>query len=208
MRLAILGAVLALVLALQAGTAAADGDPASDVLLFQNTFLPYNPPMDKALATEVNQATAAAKKARYPIRVAVIGSTLDLGAITGLWKQPKRYARFLYAELYGYRGGLLVVMPNGFGTAGLPPAKARRALAGLRVGAGINGLGRAALEGTRRLAAAGGHPLPATTASAPSGSTAPAHTGSSTLVVALVVAAILALALAAGYLLARRRLRT
>jgi LPXTG-motif cell wall-anchored protein len=208
MRLAILAAALVVVFALQAGTVAADGDPASDVLLFQNTFLPYNPPMDKALAAQLDQATAAAKKAHYPIRVAVIGSTLDLGAITGLWKQPKRYARFLYAELYGYRGGLLVVMPNGVGTAGLPPARARRALAGLSIGPGINGLGRAALDGTRRLAAAGGHPLPTTTPTPPSSSGGPAHTGSSTVVVALVVAAILALALGAGYLLARRRLRT
>jgi hypothetical protein len=208
MRLAIAGALLALVLVLQAATAAADGDPASDVLLFQNTFLPYNPPMDKALAAQLAQAAAASKKAHYPIRVAVIGSTLDLGAITGLWRQPRRYARFLYAELYGYRGGLLVVMPNGFGTAGMPPARARRALAGLTIGPGINGLGRAALAGTRRLAAAGGHPLTTSTPSTPPGSTSSAHTGSSTLVVALVVAAILALALGAGYLLARRRLRT
>ena len=54
--------------------------------------------------------------AGFPIRVAIIASRSDLGAITGLWLKPRAYARFLGLELsLAYTGRLLVVMPNGFG---------------------------------------------------------------------------------------------
>jgi hypothetical protein len=52
--------------------------------------------------------------------VALIGSRLDLGAVTSLWRQPQRYAQFLSQELfYVYKGPLLIVMPNGYGIAKL-----------------------------------------------------------------------------------------
>ncbi len=116
-------AVLAasLVVAACAATAApalADGDPASDVLLFQPAFFPYAPPSAGAKA-ELLGAVAAAKKAGYAIRVAVIQSRRDLGADPELYAKPQLYARFLDAELRsaGYFGALAVVMPQGFGVA-------------------------------------------------------------------------------------------
>ena len=48
--------------------------------------------------------------------MAIISSRTDLGAVTGLWRQPRNYARFLGLELsLAYKGRLLVVMPNGIG---------------------------------------------------------------------------------------------
>jgi hypothetical protein len=117
------GAVLAVSLAVAvcAATAApamADGDPASDVLLFQPAFFPYAPPSADAKA-QLLGAVAAAKKAGYTIRVAVIQSRRDLGADPELYAKPQLYARFLDAELRsaGYFGALAVVMPQGFGVA-------------------------------------------------------------------------------------------
>jgi hypothetical protein len=61
-------------------------------------------------------AVAAANKAGFTIRVALIYSNYDLGSVTVLWRRPRTYARFLGAELgFVYKQRLLIVMPNGFG---------------------------------------------------------------------------------------------
>ena len=108
----------AAVFAVAAAAALADGDPASDVLLFQPAFFPYAAPSDSARA-ELRGAVAAARQAGYTIRVAVIQSRRDLGANPELYAQPQLYAKFLDAELRsaGYFGALAVVMPQGFGVA-------------------------------------------------------------------------------------------
>jgi hypothetical protein len=104
--------------AVSTAPARADGDPASDVLLFQPAFFPYAPPSADAKA-ELLGAVAAAKKAGYTIRVAVIQSRRDLGADPELYAKPQLYAKFLDAELRSarYFGALAVVMPQGFGVA-------------------------------------------------------------------------------------------
>jgi hypothetical protein len=101
-----------------AAPALADGDPASDVLLFQPAFFPYAAPSSGAKA-ELLGAVAAAKKAGFTIRVAVIQSRRDLGADPELYGKPQLYAKFLDAELRSarYFGALAVVMPQGFGVA-------------------------------------------------------------------------------------------
>jgi hypothetical protein len=98
--------------------ALADGDPASDVLLFQRAFFPYAAPSNDAKA-QLLGAVAAAKRAGYTIRVAVIQSRRDLGANPELYAKPQLYATFLDAELRSarYFGALAVVMPQGFGVA-------------------------------------------------------------------------------------------
>jgi len=108
-RLAVLLALASLVVV---PLARADADPASDYLLGQSTFVPSEVPADaaKPLTTVVAQA----KSGGYTIRVALIASKYDLGGVSVLYKQPKRYARFLGTELtLIYHGRLLVVMPNG-----------------------------------------------------------------------------------------------
>jgi hypothetical protein len=97
------------------GTAAADGDPASDVLYLRNVFLPFPaPPRDAADALQgaVDQAYAG----RFRVKVAVIASAPDLGSVPELFNKPTQYAKFLGTELRSfYVGPLLVTMPAGFG---------------------------------------------------------------------------------------------
>jgi hypothetical protein len=54
--------------------AAADGDPASDVLLTQSLFLPEDVPVTGAQAAQLQQLLKETPRAGYQIRVAVIGS--------------------------------------------------------------------------------------------------------------------------------------
>ena len=109
---AVLVVVAALILA---GSAAADGDPASDVLYLKNVFLPFPPPSQGAvrgLEHSVDQAYAK----RFRVKVAVIASAPDLGSVPELFDKPTQYAKFLGTELRSfYVGPLLVAMPAGFG---------------------------------------------------------------------------------------------
>src|SRR3954453_23411029 len=103
----------------------ADGDPASDYLLTQNVFVPFDGKVPKEQADALNAVVLDAKKKGYTIRVALISREFDLGAVPSLWRKPKTYARFLGQELFFvYKGRLLVVMPNGYGVsrAGKPLA--------------------------------------------------------------------------------------
>ena len=99
------------------GSARADGDPASDVLLGQDVFLPYSP-VAPAVQQHLYAVTAAARRAGYPLKVALISATTDLGVVPSLFGKPSSYAQFLSAELAGVvPGPVLVVMPSGFGLA-------------------------------------------------------------------------------------------
>jgi hypothetical protein len=101
--------------ALLAGPALADGDPASDVLYLQDVFLPYQAP-SKDASGALDSAVTKANASGYRIKVAVIGSKLDLGTAGALFGKPDTYARFLGAEVqFFYQGHLLVVMPGGYG---------------------------------------------------------------------------------------------
>src|ERR1700759_4183242 len=96
--------------------ALADGDPGSDVLVNQSRFLASDSGISITQQEQLGALLAAAQHAGFPVRVAVIAGPSDLGAITGLWRKPQAYARFLGLELsLSYSGRLLVVMPNGFG---------------------------------------------------------------------------------------------
>jgi hypothetical protein len=113
-------AVALLAVVLLAGVAAqsarADGDPASDYLLVQRVFVPYEGATAARQQHDLTSAVAAANKAGFAIRVAVIYSNYDLGSVTVLWRKPRTYARFLGVELgFVYKQRLLIVMPNGFG---------------------------------------------------------------------------------------------
>jgi hypothetical protein len=138
----------------------ADSDPASDILPTQNVFLPYQPRVSANLKADLLGATTAAKKAGYPIKVAIIATAADLGGVPNLFNQPTRYAGFLGPEISFNKKAqpLLVVMPVGLGTFQAGP-KATSAIAGIKVEDGADGLANAALEGISKLAAAAGHPI-------------------------------------------------
>jgi hypothetical protein len=146
-----------------ASAALGDADPASDVLLGQSVFYPYNPAVSANLQSTLNAATGAARQAHFPIKVALIHAPEDLGAITGLFGKPQTYARFLYRELgafYGAHAPLLVVMPNGYGVQDMSSA-ATTAVASLPKPATNHSddLARAAITAVGKLAAAAGHPI-------------------------------------------------
>jgi hypothetical protein len=164
-----------------APAALADGDPASDILLYQDAYLPYGQVLPARIQANVQQVAANANAAGFPLRVAVLGSEDDMGALVSLYGKPQQYARFLHGEFVSGPGAyrrhaasaararsgaagraaqaaLLVVMPNGYGVAGSVPAAGRRAVEGTRVDArdGLS-LGEAAVQGVARLAEASGH---------------------------------------------------
>jgi hypothetical protein len=152
-------AILALAGASSAASAKADGDPASDVLATQSLFLPQDAAVPTRQATQLAAVLQEAARSGYPIRVALIASSTDLGSITELWNQPQSYAQFLGQELsLVYRGALLVVMPGGLGVyhvgGSAPVERGILSAAGPRAG-----IGAAALTAIRNLAAAAGHPL-------------------------------------------------
>jgi hypothetical protein len=122
---------LALLLVLTA-SAQADGDPASDVLVFKAYFLPYAPQTPVDAEQQLNVATAAADRAGYPIRVAVISGPADLGIVPQYDGKPAEYAPFLGQELkFAYKGGLLIVMDDGYGLYGIDDPKVLEALKAL-----------------------------------------------------------------------------
>lgn len=95
----------------------ADGDPASDVLASQRLFLPTD--ADVPIREQLQLSALLNESARkgYPLRVAIIASASDLGSVTPFWHRPETYAHFLGGELaLIYRGTVLVVMPNGYGS--------------------------------------------------------------------------------------------
>lgn len=113
--MAAIAAVLACGAMLGTPASLADGDPASDVLFATDVYLPYPPP-SKTTGQALRNATAAAYKHGYRLKVAVIATEADLGAIPSLFGKPTEYARFLGVELSTYYiGPLLIVMPAGYG---------------------------------------------------------------------------------------------
>jgi hypothetical protein len=157
-RLAVASLLAACCLAVPA--AHANGDPASDYLLTQNTFIPFDANVAKEQAEALNEIVADAKEKGYTIRVALIGKVFDLGAVPSLWLKPKTYARFLGQELFFvYKGRLLVVMPNGYGVSrgGKPLASGQRVVDALpKPGEDGAALAAAATRAVQRLAAQSG----------------------------------------------------
>ena len=162
-RVALLTAIVVLALALVPAIAGADGDPASDVLLSQRVFVPWDGGASARQTARLEAVVAAAGRAGYPVRVALIASSSDLGSVTPLWRRPQDYAEFLGVELsLAIHGSVLVVMPNGIGVyrPGVAAATARAALAASVARTGHGSLAAIAESAVEALAAAAGRPLP------------------------------------------------
>ena len=119
------GAIAVIVAALLVQSALADGDPASDYLISQQVFVPFEGVSTKT-AGEITALLNDSEQKGFPLKVAVIGSRYDLGAVPSLFGKPQQYASFLGQEdYYFFKDELLVVMPNGYGLykhAGVPAA--------------------------------------------------------------------------------------
>jgi cytochrome oxidase Cu insertion factor (SCO1/SenC/PrrC family) len=181
--------------------ARADGDPASDVLVSQNLYLPADAGASGGQVAQLNAVLRAVKRSGTPVRVAVIPSAYDLGSVDPLWRRPDSYARFLGVELsLIYRQALLIVMPNGFGLnwPGHSTEAADARLAHIRIVSGGRGIVAATEAAVRAVAASeGGAVVPSRSAGADGG----------TREVAVIAGAVVAL-LAAGTVLrvaSRRR---
>lgn len=204
--------------------AAADGDPGSDVLVYQPLFLASDAGISVSEQVKLGGLLQDAQRAGFPIRVAIISGPSDLGAVTALWQKPQAYARFLGIELsLTYTGRLLVVMPGGFGFnwPGHSSAAAYRTLGQIRIGGGGTGLANATEAAVGALATADGVKLPAASGAAasqpasaasqnsqPAGSNSePAASGASTdSLVAIIVVGLAALG-GLGYLMRRQLAR-
>ena len=155
-RVAVLVALLALLLP---AAARANGDPASDVLLTNQVFLPFEAPISKQAAQELRATVAEANKKGFKIRVAVIAFTGDLGTATVLWRKPQPYSKFLWSEIaFVYSNRLLVAMPSGFGfwNGKKPVAKELLVLKGRKPGATPTALVQSTTAAVRALAKANG----------------------------------------------------
>ena len=145
------------------GVARANGDPASDVLLTDQVFLPYEAPISGSAAGDLRRTVIAANKKGYKLRVALIAFTSDLGTAVSLWKHPEDYSNFLGKEIaFVYTGPLLVSMPSGYGfyNRGKPVAKELQVLAKLKPGTTPTALAESTTAAVRALAAAKGLALP------------------------------------------------
>jgi MYXO-CTERM domain-containing protein len=178
--------------------ARADGDPASDVLLAQDVFYPYQPKVSPALEAGLEKTLRAAARADgLHLKVAIIGTAEELGLVPKLFGYPQAYAQFLDREIsFNQPQSLLVVMPVGFGVM---PASYADALAPVPIykQQRSDGLTRSAILAVAALARRSGHPIPmpSITASSSSGSS-PAP---------LVFGLPVALLLLAGIAVMRRR---
>lgn len=146
-----------------AGVALANGDPASDVIPVSQVFLPFEAPISKDAAEGLRKTVDDANRKGYPIRVAVIAFSGDLGAARSLWGHPQNYAKFLGSEIsFAYPNRLLIAMPSGFGVYNgkKPVAKELRALESVPPGKTPTELADSAAEAVRALAAADGITVP------------------------------------------------
>jgi hypothetical protein len=207
----------ALLAGFAAGAARADGDPASDYLVGQQVFLSYDAKIPPAQQRKLVAAVASANRNGFPVRVALIWSSYDLGSVPELFGKPKTYARFLDAEdskcWWGGSCGsgrfktttrLLVVMPSGLGFAQWKhdPTEGYRTLKGVEVERTPAGLADAATTAVAKLAAASGVKV-----STKGGQTsAPTPSGGGTNRTEIIAAVVLALLVGvAARLLIRRR---
>ena len=161
MRRVVLVALAAALVAVPA--AQANGDPASDVLITQQVFIPFEAPISSSAKDELIKTVAAANERGYKIRVAVIAFTGDLGTAVSLWRHPQSYSKFLGSELaFVYRNRLLISMPSGFGfyQGRKPVLKEKAVLAKIPPGKTPTALTESTTEAVRALAAADGVVLP------------------------------------------------
>ncbi len=142
--------------------ARADGDPASDILVSQDVFYPYAPnTVDKSLQTALNAQLAAAKRAGFPMKIALIAATSDLGSVPQLFTEPQKYADLLTTEIsFNAKPRVLVVLPAGLGGNNLgDDAGPALSQVTIEAAAGADGLARAAMQAIGALTKAAGTPV-------------------------------------------------
>ncbi len=181
--------------------ARADGDPASDVLLVQNVFYPYQPHVGAAVEASMSRTLRELAAATgVHLKVAIILERFELGLVPQFYGHPQAYANFLDREIsFNSPQPLLTVMSTGFGLASAGPSTA---LASVHVDRTQRayGLTRSAILAVAALARAHGHPIPIPSI--------PAASSDSSSPVLLVFGVPIVLLIAGGVILARRGRRS
>ena len=155
------------------GTASAHGDPASHYLETDALYPSFARQPSVEVQLQLLGLLEATERRGYPVKVALVAGEADLVEDLGMLKTPQRYADTVASTIgHELEAPVLVVTPYGLGVAGnaatngvlrpLTPGDSRRLARGIDVegdGDG-DGLARTAMTAVRRIARAGGHPLP------------------------------------------------
>jgi hypothetical protein len=139
----------------------AHGDPTTEYLKVRQFFVPSDVTAPAAKKQRLAAVVAGANRAGFKIRVGLVASSYDLGAVPQLYGKPRAYVRFVSEELSneaGYHGRVLVVMPDGFGFAWWkhPNVREYAVLDKIPIRHGGVGMVDAATRGVQRLAADAG----------------------------------------------------
>ena len=214
-----------------AGSARAHGDPASHYLETDLLYPSFASQASIPVQLRLLGLLQATERRGYPIKVALVAGSEDLVDDVTMLRRPQAYAGFVAGAIEAELAApVVIVTPSGVGVAGpgsvdgrlrqLTAAQARALLSGVpgpRAATG-DALARTAMTAVRRVARAGGHPLPARVAPATQyvppasaagtpGTAAPAagDGGSSNGMLAALPALLVALALFGMYLRHRTR---
>jgi hypothetical protein len=155
--------------------ALAHGDPTAHYLETDSLLTSYSAPPDLAVELKLRGVLDEAAARGYPIKVVLFASEEDTGGEPEPLEDTQTYVTTVSDELEAFgalRAPVLIVTPHRFGLGGKQPrggaltpitrplaAELARSLP-LAKEADGNALARTAMVATRRLAAAGGHPLP------------------------------------------------
>ncbi len=155
--------------------ALAHGDPTAHYLETDSLLTSYSAPPDLAVELQLRGVIEAAAERGYPIKVVLFASEEDTGGEPEPIEDTQTYVTTVSDELEAYgglRAPVLIVTPHRFGLGGTQPrggtlmpitrplaAELARGLPLAKEAEG-NALARTAIVAVRRLAAAGGHPLP------------------------------------------------
>ena len=155
--------------------ALAHGDPTSHYLETDSLLTSYAAPPDLAVELRLRGVLDAAAARGYPIDVVLFASEKDTGGDPWPLEDTQDYVTTVSDELEAMsalRAPVLIVTPHSYGLGGKQPREGTltpitRPLAAalardlpLAETAEGNALARTAMVAVRRLAAAGGHPLP------------------------------------------------
>ena len=179
---AVATAVFAIALGLPAGVLA-HGDPASHSLETERLYVSFTAVPSAAVQLQLHGYLNAAEKAGSPMSVSLVAAEVDVIEDPSMLRKPQQYAEFvsgkLAEELERPVGEpVVVVTPYGMGISGhmlsnrrfgpVSRAAARKLVRGVELHEGADGdeLARAAIVAIRRIASAGGNPLPARVAPA------------------------------------------
>ena len=157
------------------GRALAHGDPTAHYLETDSLLTSYSAPPDLAVELRLRGVLDAAAARGYPIKVVLFASEEDTGGEPEPLEDTQTYVTTVSEDVDAVsplRAPVLIVTPHGFGLGGkqprggtlrpITPQLAGELARGLPLAKKAEGdaLARAAIVAIRRLAAAGGHPLP------------------------------------------------